>query len=138
MLNKAIEIATRAHAGQSDKGGNPYILHPLRVMLSGSSEEAMICGVLHDVLEDSQITRAELEREGFSSQVLDALDLLAKKEGESYQDFIQRIKTNELAREVKESDIKDNMNLSRIKKPSEKDFARYEKYKKALVELRNN
>lgn len=135
MLEKAILIATKAHIGQLDKGGQPYILHPLRVMQSCNSDLEKICAVLHDVIEDTNISLNELREEGFSEEVLVILDLLTKKEQEDYSTFIDRISTNETACRVKIADLQDNMNLSRIKSPSIEDKKRVEKYMDALERL---
>lgn len=138
MLNKAIEIATRAHDGQVDKGGVPYIFHPLRVMLSGKNELERICAVLHDVVEDSDITFDVLRKEGFSEEVIAVLDCLTKRDGESYDDFISRILLNKTACHVKLADIRDNMNLARIENPTVKDEERIKKYGEATKRLQNN
>ncbi len=97
MLNKAIEMANRAHKEQVDKAGAPYILHPLRVMLTQDNEIERICAVLHDVIEDSDMTFDDLRREGFSEEIIEVLDCITKRAGESYDDFIDRILTNEIA-----------------------------------------
>lgn len=131
MLNKAIEIATRAHVGLVDKAGAPYILHPLRVMLSRESELERICVVLHDVIEDTEWAFDDLRREGFSEEVITVLDCLTKQSGESYDDFIDRVLKNEAAYRVKLADLCDNMNLTRIENPIEKDKERIQKYIKA-------
>lgn len=140
MLNKGIEIATRAHAGQVDKGGEPYIFHPLRVMLSQKNETERICAILHDVVEDSNITLDDLKREGFSEEILVVLDCLTKRNGESYDEFIGRILKNEIACHVKLADLYDNLNLSRIENFTYKDEARSKKYKAAAERImsRNN
>ena len=143
MLNKAIAIANKAHANQQDKAGKPYILHPLRVMLSLSSEAEMICGVMHDVVEDSDITFNDLIKEGFSDEIIKVLDCITKKENESYDEFIDRILLSSTACRIKLADLNDNMNLSRIDNPTEKDFERilkYEAAKRRIEEamLRNN
>lgn len=135
MLERAILIATKAHNGQLDKGGKPYILHPLRVMQSCNSDLEKICAVLHDVIEDTNISLIELREEGFSEEVLVILDLLTKKEQEDYSTFIDRISTNETACRVKIADLQDNMNLSRIKSPSIVDKKRVEKYMDAFERL---
>lgn len=135
MIEKAILIATKAHNGQLDKGGQPYILHPLRVMQSCNSDLEKTCAVLHDVIEDTNITLNELREEGFSEEVLVILDLLTKKEQEDYSTFIDRISKNETACRVKIADLQDNMNLSRIKSPSMKDKKRVEKYMDAFERL---
>ncbi|MNM71863.1 Bifunctional (p)ppGpp synthase/hydrolase relA [compost metagenome] len=133
LLEKSIIIATKAHSGQFDKGGSPYILHPLRVMLSLDNDEDRIVGILHDVLEDTSITLQHLEDNGFLGEIeiLDALVSITRKSNESYKDFILRVKLNPIALRVKLADLRDNMNISRINNPTEKDFARIEKYKKA-------
>ncbi|WP_238881793.1 GTP pyrophosphokinase [Clostridium sp. YIM B02551] len=131
MLEKAIIIATKAHRGQVDKAGETYILHPLRVMISGKTELERICGVLHDVIEDTEITLEYLRKEGFSEEILEALDALTRKANESYDGFIERVINNKLACYVKLADLNDNMNLARIKNPTEEDYKRIEKYSKA-------
>lgn len=135
MLNKAIEIAAIAHTGQVDKAGAPYILHPIRIMLTRENELEQICAVLHDVVEDSDFTFEELRKQGFSEKVIDVLDCLTKRDGESYNEFIGRVLKNETACQVKLADINDNMNLTRIKNPSEKDRERIAKYKKAVERI---
>jgi len=135
VLNKAIEIATRAHTGQVDKAGVPYILHPLRVMLARTNELERICAVLHDVVEDSDITFDDLRKEGFTEDILTVLDCLTKRKGESYDEFIDRILKNESACHVKLADLCDNMNLSRIENPAQNDEARIEKYIKAAERI---
>lgn len=131
MLNKAIEIATRAHAGQVDKAGESYILHPLRVMLTRGTELERICAVLHDVIEDTDITFDDLHNEGFPEDVITVLDCLTKRDGEDYDAFIDRVLKNETACRVKLADLCDNMNLTRIQNPTEKDKERLQKYNKA-------
>lgn len=135
MLNKAIEIANRAHAGQVDKAGAPYILHPLRVMMTRSNEIERICAVMHDVVEDSDMTFDELRVEGFSEDVITVLDCLTKRTGESYDDFIDRILVNETACHVKLADLCDNMDISRITNPTEKDRERIKKYQDAAERI---
>lgn len=131
MLNKAIEIANRAHAEQIDKAGAPYILHPLRVMMTRENEIERICAVLHDVVEDSDITFDDLRREGFSEDVIQVLDCLTKRVSESYDEFIDRVLVNETACRVKLADLHDNMDIYRIANPTEKDRERMKKYRKA-------
>lgn len=135
MLEKAITIATIAHQGQKDKAGQPYILHPLRVMFSTKCEVERICGVLHDVIEDTEVTMDDLRNEGFSEEVLSVLDAVTKRDGESYEDFICRILPNPVACRVKLADLSDNMDLSRIENPAEKDYQRIEKYRKAVERI---
>lgn len=136
MLSKAIEIATKAHDGQVDKAGQPYIGHPLRVMAMGTTEEEKIVGVLHDVVEDSDWTFERLTAEGFSSEVVDALQCVTKlSESEPYDKFIQRVKANPLAVKVKINDLTDNMDIRRLAYISEKDVKRLRKYLKAYKQL---
>lgn len=134
MLNKALEIAVKAHSGQVDKGGNPYILHPLRIMLNfceSENEATKVCAILHDVVEDTDITLDDLRAEGFPEEVITALDCLTKRKGERYDDFISRILTNEIACKVKNGDLADNMDLTRIPNPTNKDEERVKKYREA-------
>ncbi|MCY9667305.1 GTP pyrophosphokinase [Paenibacillus alginolyticus] len=135
-LTKAILIAAKAHDGQTDKGGNPYILHPARLATKTSSEEEAIVAILHDVVEDSDITLFDIKNTGFSIDIIEALDCLTKRADESYEGFINRIKLNPLATKVKLLDLEDNIDISRIPNPTDKDYARIDKYKKALAELK--
>ena len=131
MLDKAIRIAATAHEGQTDQGGQPHLLHPLRVMFLFRKETEKICAVLHDVFEDTDITIEYLRKEGFSEEVLIALNALTRRENESYDDFIGRVIENKTACKVKLADLSDNMDLSRISNPTREDYNRIEKYRKA-------
>ena len=135
-LERAIAIAAEAHAGQTDKAGAAYILHPLRVMLSVSRAEDQIATVLHDVLEDCPAWPLErLRAEGFGEAVLVALVALARRPGETYEDFITRAGEDPIARRVKLADLADNSNLARIGAPTPDDHARLEKYRRATLAL---
>ena len=134
-LERAIVIAATAHQGQVDKAGAPYVLHPLRMMLSVDSLDARIVAVLHDVVEDTSITFDELLAEGFSPTIISALEALTKRKGEDYDAFIQRVAPNPLARGVKLADLRDNSDLSRIAAPTAKDYQRVEKYRRAIQYL---
>ncbi len=134
-LDRAIILATRAHSGQVDRAGQPYILHPLRVMLKMSNEEARIVAVLHDVLEDTEVTAHDLAAEGFSEEIIEAVQAMSRRDDEDYEAFIQRAKQNSIARTVKMADIEDNMDPSRNLEPSVKDMERLSKYGRALDEL---
>jgi (p)ppGpp synthase/HD superfamily hydrolase len=147
-LEKAIKIAVEAHTGQVDKGGNPYILHPLRVMLSLNSKEERIVGVLHDVVEDCEgWTWERLKDQGCSDEIIEALKSVSKTLEEEkkfkemddpddkmdhYLRFIQRAKANKIGRNVKAADIRDNLDISRIDDITESDINRLNRYKKAL------
>lgn len=136
-LERAIEIAVEAHKGQVDKVGEVYILHPLRLMLKMKTATERSVAVLHDVVEDSHWTLDDLRKEGFSEEIISAVDSLTKREAEDYQDFVKRASRNPLGRAVKIADIEDNMDLSRFTHPTAKDHARNEKkYKPALALLR--
>lgn len=127
-LEKAIEIAARAHAGQTDKGGEPYILHPLRVMLRMNNNLERMAAVLHDVVEDSDITLEKLSEEGFSPEVTEAVAALTKLPGETRLQAAARAARNPIARVVKLADNAENMDISRIPNPTEKDIARLHEY----------
>lgn len=137
-LERAIEIAARTHAGQTDKGGAPYILHPLRVMLRVAPGAQQIVAVLHDVVEDSEVTFEDLEREGFSAEVISGLRAVTKVEGESYEDFVARAALDPVGKAVKLADLMENSDLSRIAEPSQKDLERVEKYGRAIRYLMAN
>ena len=136
MLERAIQIAVEAHMGQTDKGGHPYILHPLRVMMSVSDTLEKTVAVLHDVVEDSPWTFEALLKEGFSIEVIDALKSVTKvASSESYELFIQRALSNPIGRRVKIADLRDNLDVTRVTKLGEKDLERLNKYKHALTVL---
>ncbi|HOF16960.1 MAG TPA: phosphohydrolase [Bacteroidales bacterium] len=136
-IEKAIEIAVAAHKGQKDKSGANYILHPLRVMERGKTEIEKICGVLHDVVEDSEWTFEMLEKEGFSNEIIDVLRCVTKEsEEEDYEVFINRIAQNPIAVEVKINDLLDNMDITRFKNLNEQDLKRLNKYLKAFWKLK--
>lgn len=133
-LERAIAIAASAHAGQVDKAGQPYILHPLRVMLSVSGNNERVVAVLHDVLEDCpDWTPQRLRNEGFGEHVIEALDRLTRRAGETYEDFIERCK-GPLSHNVKMADLNDNLRPDRLAL-LRKDEARIARYRNALVNL---
>lgn len=133
-FTNALVIACHAHEGQKDKGGEDYIKHPLHVAFmckqKGYSKETQIVAILHDVLEDSNMTIEELERYGVPESVLMSLKLLTHDESESYESYIEKIKTDEMARKVKIEDLTHNSDLSRI--PHEK-FKDHEKIMKMFL-----
>lgn len=136
MLQRAIEIANKAHEGQIDKAGQPYIEHPLRVMDMGTTEDEKIVGVLHDVVEDSDWTFEKLLAEGFSIKIIEALRCITKlSKDEPYDKFIKRIKKNPLAVKVKINDLTDNMDIRQLAYISEKDVKHLRKYLKAYKQL---
>ena len=132
-LEKAIAFAALAHQGQRDKADAPYILHPLRMMLSLTDPDQRMAAVLHDVIEDCAVTAAQLLAEGFPPQVVAAVQALTKHgEDEAYEDFVRRAARNPIARAVKLADLHDNMDLARIAQPTARDVARIEKYRNAV------
>ena len=135
-LEKAIALAATQHAGQLDKGGQPYILHPLRLMLQFSNPTLQIIAVLHDILEDTATTAEDLKALGFSVEIIQAIQALTKQTGESRLQAAKRTTLNPLATQVKYVDVLDNMNLSRINNPTARDFARLEEYKEVLEILK--
>ncbi len=137
-LSKAISIATSAHENQVDKGGQPYIEHPLRIMQQMTTDTTRIVAVLHDVIEDSDYSSDDLVAAGFSAEIVSAIEALTKQKGESYKKYLHRIKTNPIAITVKLADLQDNMDLTRLPTITEKDIERQKKYSKAVTILRNN
>ncbi len=131
-LRHAVALAARAHQGQVDKGGAAYILHPLRVMQKLNSTEEQIAGVLHDVVEDSHWTIDQLRAEGFSEPVLQAIDAVTRRPDEDYEDFILRAAADPIGSRVKVADLEDNMDLSRIRKPTARDRERLGRYERAI------
>ncbi|MBK8068912.1 MAG: HD domain-containing protein [Rhodanobacteraceae bacterium] len=134
-LEEAIAIAARAHAGQVDKARQPYILHPLKVMLRLQATDERIAAVLHDVVEDTPITLDDLRAAGFSSAVLTAVDALTKRPGETRLQAAARAAADPVARAVKLADNAENLDLSRIENPTEKDYARLREYEQVRALL---
>ncbi len=112
-LERAIEIAARAHTGHTDKLGAPYILHPLRLLQKMDTPEARIVAVLHDVIEDSDTTLEDLRQAGFVQEVLAGVECLTHERSESYTDYVVRCRANPIARQVKLADLQDNSQLDR-------------------------
>lgn len=135
QLEQAIMLATKYHAGQVDKGGNPYILHPLSVMQKVKTIEEKIVALFHDILEDTPATKTDLLNYGYSKEIVLAVVALTRLQGESYGQFIRRLHENPLALSVKIADLTDNMDLSRIESPTESDYARVIKYAKVLKRI---
>ena len=131
-LERAIQIATEAHKNQKDRYGAPYLGHVTRVMNAGKTDDERMAGILHDVVEDTNWTFEQLEQEGFSKHIIDAIRCLSKtSDDEDYDQFIERIKTNALAIKVKLYDLTDNMDIRRMPEVKEKDIDRLNKYLKA-------
>lgn len=127
-IEKAIALAAQEHAGDTDKAGEPYIFHPLRLMFMFSKLAEKMAAVLHDVVEDTRITLVDLQEMGFTQEVIDAVEALTKRDGENRMDAAKRAAKNEIALVVKLADVTDNMDLNRIENPTEKDFDRLKEY----------
>jgi (p)ppGpp synthase/HD superfamily hydrolase len=124
-FDRAVQLASAAHAGQVDGEGQPYLLHVLRVALAVTDPEARIAAVLHDTVEDTNITLDQLRAEGFSGAVVDAVRCLTRPSGVSYADYVVGVKENALARQVKLADLTDNARLDRnVLDPARFDWAR--------------
>ena len=152
MLDTAIELAKTAHEGRSletadfgkakgdalhahDKGGHPYIDHPLRVMNNVETVEQKIVAVLHDAVEDSDLTLEDLRAAGFSEEIVEAIAAITKQEGEKRKDYLKRVMDNPLALKVKIADMSDNADILRIPYPTDKDRERTRIYKKNILKL---
>lgn len=135
ILQHAIELATEAHKGQKDRAGKPYIGHVTRVMQGGKTIEERMAGILHDIVEDTDWTFERLADEGIPPQVINAVRCLTKQEGEDYDHFIGRVKTNPIAIAVKLNDLRDNMDVTRLSEITDGDIARLRKYHRAYTEL---
>ncbi len=135
FLERAISIAVESHAGQVQKDGSPYILHPLYLMMQMADEDEKIVAVLHDVVEDTEWTLTDLQAEGFPDEVVVAVGLLTRQRGMSYEDFIEEIRPNSLARRVKIADIAHNMDIRRLPHITDKDIDRLIQYREAYERL---
>lgn len=137
-LDDAIFLAAKYHRGQFDKGGHPYILHPLKVMHYTRSDdpEIQMIAVMHDLVEDTEVTLEYLEFMGFSQRVLDGVDALTKRDGESYADYCERIVVNMDAVIVKMADLRHNTDIRRLKGITQKDTARMQKYHAFYMRLK--
>ena len=132
MTKLALKICFDAHKDQKDKTGLPYVFHPFHLAEQMNSEQEVCAALLHDVVEDTPITFEDLYRMGISKDVIDILKLLTHSNGEDYFDYVERIKTDLCAVNVKLADLKHNSDLSRFETPTQRDIDRAEKYKKAI------
>lgn len=138
-MKEVIDLAIKMHEGQVDKLGKPYIDHLFRVGFRGKSVSEMKVGILHDIIEDTDMTLSELKRTGLlSNEELDAIDHLTRKEDETYFDYINRVTKNELATRVKLNDLRDNLDLTRFDEVKEEHLSLLNRYLKAYDILRAN
>lgn len=129
---RALLLCTTAHAGQTDKSGLPYLLHPVHLAEQMDTEDETCVALLHDTMEDCGLTPDDLRYAGMNEQVVAAIQLLTHQPGVPYLDYVRAIGASPLARRVKIADLLHNSDLSRIGQPTERDLARVEKYRKAL------
>ncbi|HET7464675.1 MAG TPA: HD domain-containing protein [Longimicrobium sp.] len=127
-LEEAIRIAVEAHRGQKDRAGAPYILHPLRMLFRVQTDAERMAAVLHDVVEDTAWTLDDLRARGFPAEVVDAVDHLTRRPGESYEQFVGRAATHPVARRVKLADLEDNLDVRRIGAVTGADAERLNRY----------
>lgn len=140
LVDIALSIAKRAHKGQVDKAGEPYIKHPARVCLSRwccGDEDRVVVALLHDVLEDSEITAQELIDNGIPGHLVQSVECLTRKPNESYEDFIERCCSDAIAARVKLADLEDNLDITRLTELNEDDLSRLNKYLRARRRIIN-
>ena len=135
MTKKALKVCFEAHKEQIDKSGLPYVFHPFHLAEQMKDENTTIVALLHDVIEDTDYTFNDLIAMGFDGAIIEAIKLMTHEEGVPYMDYVEKIKSNPIAREVKLADLRHNSDLSRLDAPTEKDKMRVEKYRKAIVLL---
>ncbi len=135
LYTLSFRIAAQAHRGQVDKGGRPYLLHPLAVARQVSGTESKILALLHDVPEDTDVSLEQLAPL-LPPRLLKSLKLLTRQPGQPYSEYIEQLAQDPMAAQVKLADLTHNMDLRRIPHPTEKDFQRLEKYKKAYTYLK--
>lgn len=135
LSKKAMMIAYQAHKDQFDKGGMPYIFHPLHLAEQMDTEYAVVTALLHDVIEDSPWSLEDLRAEGFPEPVLEALALLTHEENVPYLEYVQQLKGNALARKIKLADLMHNSDITRLPYLDEKSKQRLQKYQRAIALL---
>lgn len=135
LREKAMQIAIKVHSGQVDKGGYDYIHHPIRVSESCLLDEEKIVALLHDTIEDGDVTSEYLLMQDFPHEIVDAVISVTRNKDENYFDFILRCKANSIGCKVKIADLKDNMDITRLSELTEKDIERLKKYHKAYMIL---
>jgi guanosine-3',5'-bis(diphosphate) 3'-pyrophosphohydrolase len=139
LLSKMLVLATNSHAGQFDKGDNPYILHPLAVMnILRSDDEELNCIALgHDIVEDCKVSYSQLKELGFTDRIINGIKCMTKVPGETYEEYKAKVKSNPDSIRVKIADLTHNTDIKRLKGVEPKDIARMEKYFKFYIELTN-
>lgn len=135
LTQKAMKIAYKAHRDQTDKSGVPYIFHPIHLAEQMTDEATTCVALLHDVVEDTEVTLEDLRTAGFPAEVLDAIRLMTHDEAIPYLDYVGKIKENPIATVVKLADLKHNSDTTRLAVVDEKALARVEKYRNAMALL---
>ena len=136
MLDRALRLAVQVHSGHADRGGRPYLLHVLQVVCACKEDlDAAVLAALHDVVEDSTLTLKDLREQGFSQAVVEGVDALTRRDGEAYEDAIERVAKHPLARKVKIADLESNMDVRRLSQVTATDIGRLERYTKAWRRL---
>ena len=131
LYDKALQIAMRAHEGQKDKAGQDYVMHPIRVAERCDDPRAKVVALLHDTIEDTDVTADYLREEGFTEEIVEAVLAVTRREGEDYEAFVRRAAQNELGRMVKLADLEDNMDIRRLPELTDRDVERLRKYLRA-------
>ena len=136
ILEKAALICVTKHQGQRDKAGAAYFQHPMRVAMNCEKDEEKIVAILHDTIEDTDVTPEWLKQQGFSDEIVEAILSVTRNPGENYQEFVARAKKNPIGRIVKIHDLEDNLNVLRLSEISPDMAERLTKYLKALEYLK--
>ena len=131
LYDHALQIAIHAHRGQKDKSGREYIMHPIRVAERCKDPRAKVVALLHDTIEDTEVTPDMLQEEGFPQEIISAVLSVTRQENETYDAFVRRASENPIGREVKIADLEDNMDVRRLKEITNEDVARLQKYLRA-------
>lgn len=129
---KALKLCFEAHKAQLDKSGMPYVFHPFHLAEQMKDENTTVVALLHDVIEDTDYTVDDLIVMDFDEEIIEAIKLMTHEDGVPYMDYVEKIKSNPIARKVKLADLRHNSDLSRLDTPTEKDKMRVEKYRKAI------
>ena len=132
ITKKALKLCFKAHKDQTDKSGMPYVFHPFHLAEQMKDEATTVVALLHDVVEDTEITIDDLQKMGFSQEVLEAIALMTHNDEVPYMEYVARIKTNPIARAVKLADLKHNSDMTRLESITPYDKERARKYKRAI------
>jgi len=132
LTKKALKLCFEAHKEQTDKSGMPYVFHPFHLAEQMADEATTVVALLHDVVEDTELTFEDLEKQGFGGEIISALKLLTHNDDTPYMDYVAKIKNNKIATKVKLADLRHNSDLSRLSVVDEKALERKAKYEKAI------